>query len=287
MYGDGNEVDSRALKLLVRFDPLTSGRWEPETLGGLSQAEFDHAVASGLLFKPNKVEYSHSHACTKLLKAVAGGDRETHAALFLASLSSRRLDYRVGLPAYAIARTFPEHEFQSQPKSPYCTLCGMTNEGSHVARSDANRERFVAGGAIGVSPPELAFYLECQNQLQPVEPTDDDLRIFSAILDILCGAEPAETAKKRVLREVKKVPGFRANAEQAQCLLETLGYCGILETPEHGGMLERYVRLGTAPRKTHSSDWRYPVDFWTGKDGINKKAMRFWFGRYDALKRFM
>ena len=43
-------------------------------------------------------------------------------------------------------------------------------------------------------------------------------------------------------------------------------------------MLTRYVNMGVAPRKTHSSDWRYPVDFWLGKDGLNRAALEFWFG---------
>ena len=75
--------------------------------------------------------------------------------------------------------------------------------------------------------------------------------------------------------------------DQAQSLLETLGFCGILETEEHGGLLDGFVRLSTAPTKTHSSDWAYPVDFWTGKDGLNPKAMAFWFAEYQALAQFM
>ena len=56
-----------------------------------------------------------------------------------------------------------------------------------------------------------------------------------------------------------------------------------LEINEHKGFLKKYTNLASAPRKTHSSDWNYPVDFWLGKDGINKDAFKFWFGEYKEL----
>lgn len=74
--------------------------------------------------------------------------------------------------------------------------------------------------------------------------------------------------------------------DKKKALLETLGYCSILETNEHKGFLKKYTNLASAPRKTHSSDWNYPVDFWLGKDGINKDAFKFWFGEYKELEQF-
>ena len=134
---------------------------------------------------------------------------------------------------------------------------------------------------------DLAFSLERQEELAPVKPNSADFQICAEVFRILSEAEPDETVKKTLSRRIRKIPGFKSNVAQTKCLLETLGYCGILETERHGGLLDRFVRLSTAPRKTHSSDWEYPVDFWTGKDGLNKKALQFWFGRYPEFAQFV
>ena len=277
MYGSGNSVDREALASLLRFDSLISGRWDPEGLGGLSEDELEHAVEAGLMFRPNRVIYDHDTAVTALCDAVKAGKPAEHAALFLASLSSQRRDYRVGLPAFAIALHFPKHAFEAQAANPYCAVCGMTRDKNSLARSEANSERFKVGGVIGTAPQELAFYLRCSAQLEPVKPNASDLEIFGAILEAIESAKPKDALKGDILKTTKKLLGKKVTTEEAKALLETLGYCGILETAEHPGFLKRYANPGTLPRKTHSSDWRYPADFWLGKDGIQRKALSFWF----------
>ena len=36
-------------------------------------------------------------------------------------------------------------------------------------------------------------------------------------------------------------------------------------------LLHQYTNLSIAPKKRHNSDWHYPVDFWTEKDGSEAK----------------
>jgi hypothetical protein len=57
-----------------------------------------------------------------------------------------------------------------------------------------------------------------------------------------------------------------------------LGALSILETSKHKGFLLGYTNLALAPRKSHGSDWAYPIGWWTGADGINVGAVRHWFG---------
>jgi hypothetical protein len=89
-----------------------------------------------------------------------------------------------------------------------------------------------------------------------------------------------------VSKSIREIDGFKCNKDEVKLLLETLGYCGILEPQGHESMLDRYISIGHAPRSSHSSDWRYPVDLWRGRDGINRRAMRFWFGDYTELSEF-
>lgn len=97
---------------------------------------------------------------------------------------------------------------------------------------------------------------------------------------------PQETLKKDIVRRIKKIQLFDTNKIQTQCLLQTLGFCGILETDQHKGPFHKYVNLGLAPKKSHNSDWEYPVDFWTPADSINREAFRFWFGEYPELEKY-
>jgi hypothetical protein len=279
MYGPDNAVDARALTALLELNTLITERWEPEGLGGLDEGDFAHAVDAGLLFRPNRVVLDHDAAVDDLCRAIETGTAERHAAMFLASLSTQRRDYRAALPAFAIAHRFEKHPFKPRADGPYCAVCGMTTDKNSLARSESNANRFKVGGIIDTKPLDLAFYLHCAAQLEPVEPTDEDRRIFGDILKVIEAAEPDDTLKTGILKATKKALGKKVTTEEAKAFLETLGYCGILETPEHPGFLERYVNPGYMPRKTHSSDWRYPADFWLGKDGIQREALTFWFGR--------
>jgi hypothetical protein len=36
-------------------------------------------------------------------------------------------------------------------------------------------------------------------------------------------------------------------------------------------LLHQYTNLSIAPKKRHNSDWHYPVDFWTEKEGSEAK----------------
>lgn len=288
MYGPGNAVDARALKALKAYHFFADGpTYKAETLGGLSQIEFDHAVAAGLLFSPSELELGHDEVGEYVAMQVGRCDPRRVVEPFLASLTTQRLDFRPGLGAFAAARNFPVHNFTALAEGHYCAICGLTPTLNSASRNRSNRVRFVAGGVVGVKPQALAFFIECHLQLHPVKPTEADIALFVNLLNILRKAEPDATAKDGVLKQVTSLKSLKAKKEQVKYILETLGYCGILETKQHGGMLHRYVNLGLAPAKTHSSDWRYPVDFWTGKDGLNKEAIRFWFGDYTPLREFM
>jgi hypothetical protein len=75
-----------------------------------------------------------------------------------------------------------------------------------------------------------------------------------------------------------------AASEKMQFILETLGVCGILHNEKHKAPFYAYTDLAVAPRSSRSSDWAYPVDFWSGKDGIDWDAFKHWFGAYAELR---
>jgi hypothetical protein len=84
---------------------------------------------------------------------------------------------------------------------------------------------------------------------------------------------------------IRKIPKVKLNEEQSRHHVDLLGFAGVLETSEHRGFIFKHSTHLT-PRKTRSSDWGYPVDFWTGKDGINLDALKFWFSDYPQIAKW-
>ncbi len=236
----------------------------------------------------SKLKITHDELIEKIFDEYQKAKKSHYVDLFLSSLSSNNLHFRSGLPVYAIMQTFPRHKFTHRDKcddiTTPCNYCAgykdMTIDFSFL------NDIFNELGGVIPSVDSYYYYLVETNKLEMVKPTKEDFRIFKDILDIILQTNEDETLKKTVLSKINNIKGFKSNVQQRQALLETLGYCSILETQRHKGFLSRYINFANAPRKTHSSDWSYPVDFWLGKDGINKEAFKFWFSDYPELEQF-
>ncbi len=286
MKGDVFVFSREALLALKAYNPFVGGgRFDGESTGGVSEEIFDALVAAGVFFRPNVIYLSHDEAVLGAISAVHDSSKERLAGSFLASLSTRRLHLRSGLGTFAILRNLPKHALQLGEA--HCAVCGVAPSQNPVGRNLAMAALFTSGGVIGVTPQALQFTLRQYNVLTTAAaPCSEDFRIFSTILDVLSDAAETDTAKVKVERGIRAIDGFKCNKAEAQLILETLGYCGVLQPVGRPSMLDRYVSIGHAPRSSHSSDWRYPVDLWHGKDGINREAMRFWFGQYTELRKF-
>jgi len=237
---------------------------------------------------------SHDQLIDSLFEEMAKTKKAHITSLFLSSFSSNDLRMRSGLAAYAIMQSFPKHDFllrEGQELNDFspCTVCSCyqqitIDEGYMELLSECFMD--VGGLATHGNLFDYLYYLQEANNLPFIAPNSEDFRIFSEIITILLDTDADSTVKKEVSSKINKIKGVKSVAYQRQALLETLGYCSILETSEHKGLLNQYTNIAVAPSKTHSSDWNYPVDFWLGKDGINKEAFKFWFGEYPQLEKF-
>ncbi|WP_347986283.1 hypothetical protein [Methylomonas sp. AM2-LC] len=265
-----NEIDAKALNILKKYNLLKPDATSPE--------DFLLAQQKGLMF--DKVNVFHDEAVNKCFDSFSNARKQHFTNLFLVSLSQNRLDYRSGLAAFAIMQSFPNHAFAGT--NPDCCIICSYPPNREVSFSAINQFRFLCGGLYSAKPTEIYFFLDQHNALTDIYPSAVDFEIFLEILQVIKSVD--DTCTVTTLQKIlNKLPSFRSTKEQIKYFLETLGYCGILETANHPGLLHQYVNLGLAPRKTHSSDWKYPVDFWTGKDGINLEALQFWFGAYKEL----
>jgi hypothetical protein len=264
------ELNKKALDILLKYKML-----EPDKT---AKVDFLYAKEAGYMFE--RVEQTHDEAVEYAFQEFEKCDKKHITDLFLSSLSTSRLDWRSGLPAYSIMRVFPRHSLESNGSN--CLICPSFNK-ELVDFSFINLVRFSVGGLINGRIYHLAFVLKQHNTLLNTKPTIEDFVIFKKIIEVIKNTERNDGPSK-IQKSLKNIVGFKSNEEQRKAFLETLGYCSILETDKHKGFLHQYINLGLAPRFRHSSDWLYPIDWWKGKDAVNKEALEFWFGEYKELQ---
>ena len=269
-------MKNKALQILLNYDVL-----EPKET---SVEDFNYAKAAGYMFE--NIVQTHDEAIDIAFQELEKCDRKQITDLFLASLSAHNLDWRIGLPTFAVMQTFPKHTFTLQDKNSsliYCKICGSENN-TTVDLNFINQVRFSEGGIIDVEIYDFVFLLIQQNKLSDIKPTSEDFQIFKEIMDLIAQC-PDNEKPNSLQKKLRSIKGFKSNEEERRRLLETFGFCSLLETEKHKGFLSAFTNLGLAPSNGRSSDWRYPVDWWKGKDGVNHTAYNFWFGDYDELKR--
>lgn len=262
-------LDPRALEILRKYNLLA-----PEQT---SAEDFSYAKEHGLMFD---IEYrGHDEIVDWAISEVSKCSKESIADAFLWGLENQRPDLRSAFSAYAIAVNFPRHTYVDTKGTGHCDICA-TLDNAKLDLSFFNNCRWT-GSVINRKPAVLAFYLQQHNRLEFDERPARGVELFREVLELISNSPPDEkpTTLAKKIRQLKEL---KFSAEQAKFFLDALGYAGILATPEHPGFIYRYTGH-LNPRKSRSSDWGYPVDFWTGKDGIHRAAVAYWFGQYPSL----
>jgi hypothetical protein len=265
------ELNKKALDILLKYNLL-----EPNKT---SKEDYLYAKDAGYMFECAK--QTHDEAMVYAFQELAKCKKKHMTNLFLSSLSTARMDWRAGLSAYTVVRILPKHQLVSNGIN--CRVCPTFNN-RIVDYSAINKTRYEIGGLdnYGGNLYDWVFMLRQHNMLPDKEPIKKDYEIFKAIIEIVKNADSNDGPSK-IQKKLIDIEGFKSNKWQRGSLLETLGFCSILETAEHKGLLHQYVNLGLAPSFRHSSFWAYPIDWWKGKDGINQEALSFWFGDYEEL----
>ena len=231
------------------------------------------------------VTIEHDVLLKKLLSLIEQTSKDKVVALFFASLGSNKLAWRSGLSAYAASCHYYDHLFVSQyardeqasSVHDTCDVCG--NWRMEIGDSPAFMEDLYlnSGGYCSHNLSALCYILEYTLSLETPQVTKQDIKIFNQIIDLL----NSDVSKKRqVQSKLIRIPGFKATIKQSQYLIETLGYCGILNTPGHIAPCIKFCDMHFVPRSSHKTDWSYPADLWNPPNGINKEMLMEWFGDY-------
>jgi hypothetical protein len=281
-----SSLDRRALRALFGTY-WTAGGWRGAS-GNASRtppppaAEVEYARAAGYMFGPRPM--THDQIVSWLLRARASVSRQEVTDAFLASLGTRRLDWRSALGSFAVARHFPDHSHPAGGAR-HCTTCGSAGGPADDTAGDLsvlNFERFKWGGVRHLDPVYAALDLELFAKGEKPAPRVEDFAIMNRVVEAVGGLD-AEARLDRLQRELGK--HLASSKDERRVLLEILGYCGVLQDPDYPGFLDRFTP--SAARRTASShgDWSYPVEHWRGRHGTNEAGLAFWFGAYEEIRR--
>ena len=261
-------MDTRALKIL--FDTYWSPSGWSRGERRLRDEDFEYAKAQGLMFDP--VRPTHDEAVARLRAAADQLSPRQVADGFLASLATRRLEWRSALGSYSVARCLPEHE--APVGESQCCICGLY-ESEHDLNV-LNFERFKWGGVRHSDPIYEALDLELFLASPPPLPTDADIAIFRDLIAAM-NAAPASATSANLHKHFPA--SLKANKSERDALVGILGLCGVLGTAEHRGFFDRFVPVQQrALPNRHHVDMAYPACWWTRSDGINTDRLQELFG---------
>lgn len=193
---------------------------------------------------------------------------------FLASLSSRRLDWRSALGSLAAILHLPDHPFLPRRGSNTCAVCGESAGPSTVDLNVQNFERLKWGGVRHDSPLYAAYDLTWFAALPPPTPDREGVDLFTALLDRIShlgpGARPSDL--ERSLRGL-----LPSNASERRIAISILGLAGVVVPRNRPTFWGEYPFCVDREGPSGDNDWPYPVLWWRGRDGINRDALRHWF----------
>lgn len=262
--------DKRALRILFERYWKHSG-WKPDSERSLSPDDFAYAKSRGLMFDP--VRMSHNLALDRLRNVVNQLTAAEVGDAFLASLTTRRLDWRSALGSYAVFRHLPLHAESGKVS---CDMCGLYLKADSEDLNVLNFERLKWGGVRHTYPVYAMLDLELFIAGPRPRPTEEDLALFDDLLHVIVTA-PHDTTAASLHKLFPK--GLKGNKPERDVMVGILGFVGALGTASHQGFAEKFIpaRDRELPDRRFV-DMAYPACWWRGSDGLCRESLRAFFG---------
>nr|WP_123784646.1 hypothetical protein [Pirellula staleyi] len=220
---------------------------------------------------------THNELVDACVDAAEALDRIDVARAFIASLSSRRLDWRGVLPAYAVCRQLPRHEyaptqvFQAGPDAS-CFICGLPSP-----------SKTKVSGRLLVGNLGRAYYLETSlttlQQFASTEkpvPKDEDFGMLTETLNRLQNRNGAKLGELQ-----KLIQGlFPSNKFEREDFLGALAIAGIFQLDAASyfdGWVTYDIRESVMPSHFYAKDSSHPLRHYKPDCGLNERAISFWF----------
>lgn len=246
--------------------------------------DFAYAKAQGLMFDP--VSIGHDQCVGEVLDLVKRIPPAKAARAFVASLSTRRLDWRSGVASYHLACQMALHPYTPAvcghsylpdgtitATSYTCAVCrdvvpGLTvgdDQYTDVNLNVLNFERIKWGGVRHGKLIYAWFDLQELLRADIPDPNEEDVAILQAILGIIelsQAGDHAGTLEKRLAGVLK------SSKNERRVIIDVLAHLDVLKP-------------ASFERPVHSrSDWSGAAACWRGEDRFNHEAVRKHFGKW-------
>lgn len=263
-------MDRRSQKIL--FDTYWSAAGWHRVARQPTPEDLAYAKSKRMMFDP--VTVSHDKAVGDLQKAVEKLTLDQVADAFLASLSTRRLDWRSALGSYSFGCKFPAHSLSADERR--CSVCGIYESNDERDLSILNFERHKWGGVRHSDPVYASVDLTLFLEQLPSRPTAYDVEIFQEIVTAIQAVPTAVTSATLHTHLPKSLKSNKAERDQ---VIAILGICGILATEDHPGFVKEFRESNRrALPDRRFVDMAYPACWWTGSDGVNEVRLHEVFG---------
>lgn len=264
-------VDKRALQILFSTFWSPSG-WKRDH--STTPEDFAYAKSAGLMFEPMLL--THDAKVSWALNARECVSKTDVTNAFLASLTSRRLEWRSALGSLAVSLNLPTHSWSRPEGSSFqCSTCGIYESDGQENLNVLNFERFKWGGVRHTNPLYIGFDLEQFLREHPPKPTDADVELMRNILSTTRSL-PRDARLSDLVKAL--APIFSSNSNERRTLIGILGYCGILQDPSKPGFTDSFPACSNRPEVPWTkNDWPYPVQWWNASCGVSDESVAFWF----------
>jgi hypothetical protein len=225
-----------------------------------------YAKSKGVMFEP--VAPTHHELVCDVRERVATLTRRVVVDAFLASLTSRRLDWRSALGSYSVFQHLPSHVANGGE----CAVCGAHDGPDTTDLNVLNFERLKWGGVRHAQPSYASLDLRLFAGDPPPQYTKSDAEVFRAIVTAIRGAGTGVTSANV---QSLFAGSLRSNKSERDTLVAILGYCSILEAPAHRGFADSFVPCSARELPARRFvDMPYPACWWSTSVGINESMLQ-------------
>lgn len=233
--------------------------------------------------EPNRfVRPGHDETITELKQLANQWTINEAAQAFVASMWSAPMIWRSLITGKLIASGMPSHEHTPYPSSSTCQICGLSVDQA----TDSTLQwywRMTNGTPLDGDPfGQVLALRELAAAQELPKPNDYDRWTLRAVLTVLRQLPPKTRYSKAAIA-LKKERLLPTQKEYAyRDLLETLALIGILDTPEHPGMITEFTSyIQRDARPNVRVEVQAPLAWWDSSVGINENNLNKIFHDFD------
>lgn len=246
----------------------------------LSNEDKDYLLQYNVMV--GEIYCDHDEVCQLSLDAYKNTTKESVVNNFLYGLAYSNPIYTCTLSAYAMMINFKKHCYKSNNENQFvtCYICDTYSE--------KTKQEYLVAEALrlkGHTDRDL-FQIYFNLSFMPQDTNREGIAIgeerLVEVLNIIKSLEK-DITPNLLTKELKSKLSFKIQIKHIHFLIETLGVCGILQPTGKPSYLKEYFPRIIEKKKSHSSNWSYPVDFWLSQDGINSEAVDYWFKDHTII----